>query len=126
MEVKQINELIGKTFAKVYTEIETFEDKADLLHFKNDNYHCVFYHDQDCCETVYIEDITGDLNDLIDSPIIKAEERVSENDYGEDDGHYTYTFYEFATIKGSVTVRWYGTSNGYYSERVHFKTVYQG
>lgn len=32
-------------------------------------------------------------------------------------------FYKFSTIKGSVTVRWCGTSNGYYSTRVKFKKI---
>jgi hypothetical protein len=52
-----------------------------------------------------------------------AEETVTE---GEVDGTwdtYTATWYKFATTKGYVTIRWYGESNGYYSERVDFAEV---
>lgn len=121
-EFTVIEELMGKVFTTVEKSCEEISDGwrnglgAEGLSFKNNEEGYIFYHDQDCCETVEIEDIVGDLSDLIGSPIIRAEERSSQEDVdGESE---TWTFYEFATIKGSVTVRWFGTSNGYYSERV--------
>jgi len=109
-----IDELIGRTFANVTSE-------NDEVHFVLDGgKYFRFYHEQDCCESVYIESIEGDLSDLEGSPILMAEE-VSES--GADEGSwesYTWTFYKFATIKGTVVVRFYGSSNGYYSESVYY------
>jgi hypothetical protein len=85
-------------------------------------------HSQDCCETVIVESVVGDLADLVGSPILLAEEATSEDDppgYKHEfvPESQTWTFYKLRTIKGSVDIRWYGSSNGYYSERVDFKQL---
>lgn len=85
------------------------------------------FHYQDCCESVSIDDICGDLTDLVGEPLLVAEEVNSEPPKRET-GEYvpeseTWTFYKFATRKGYVDVRWYGTSTGYYSESVSFEEV---
>lgn len=110
--------LIGKTI----TEIEGLEKENDSVIIKcatGEIYQ--MYHKQDCCETVDINDIVGDVADLLNSPVLTAEERISDEPELPNNYHsYTWTFYELATIKGSVTIRWYGESNGYYSESVDF------
>ena len=84
----------------------------DALYFEQeDGVRFVLTHIQDCCEDVEIESIDGDLDDLIGEPLLMAEEIIKV------DGD-TWTFYKFATVKGYVTIRFYGSSNGYYSERV--------
>ncbi len=103
--------LKGKTLTKCETvgdeqiRFETIEgDTFVLCHF------------QDCCEHVSIESINGDLNDLVGYPLLLAEESSSEEDTRCD----SWTFYRLATIKGYVDIRWYGSSNGYYSMAVSF------
>lgn len=116
--VTSIEEILGKTWVDVFTT----EDVGDsILVFMGDREAIVFRHVQECCESVDIEDIDGVLSDLAGSPITLAEEVVHEPEEVKrliGDDSETWTFYKFATIAGHATVRWVGSSNGYYSETV--------
>jgi hypothetical protein len=91
------------------------------------NLEFVMYHRQDCCESVTIDDIEGDLDDLIDEYILQAEEVTNREDKTlgktKPRDSFTWTFYKLATRRGYVTIRWLGESNGCYSESVDFKLV---
>ena len=115
--VREFDELLGRTLYKAEAD-----DSVLTLYLSNTNY-VRFQHHQDCCEHVYIEDICGDLNDLVGAPLLEAEEVSDYEGEATGDESYTWTFYKFATRKGFVTVRWYGSSNGYYSESVSVDVV---
>ena len=106
---------------KILKDIK-IEGNENIFFIDEDGIEYKMFHDYDCCENVYIEDICGDINNLIGSEIIMAEEVINKDlsPLNEFDESYTWTFYKFATVKGYVTIRWYGESNGYYSEEVDF------
>ena len=104
---------------KILTNIEINEEEDEITFTDSEGVKYLMYHEQDCCEEVNIEDICGDINNLLNTPIVLAEE-VTDTGKLEDSSDYscTWTFYKLATINGYVTIRWYGVSNGYYSETV--------
>ena len=110
-------QMLGKTFVRVTGDVggdEMMFETATGERF-------MFAHQQDCCESVSIEDICGDLQDLVGEPLLRAEESEGLSPVEFDETEHesvTWTFYRFATRKGYVDVRWLGESNGYYSERV--------
>jgi len=119
------SELKGKTLKEISGEVG---DEKMIFKVTDEEIYKLF-HEQDWCESVSIEDICGDISDLVGYPILLAEEVINDNETPEGVelpeyyDSYTWTFYKLATIKGSVTIRWYGESNGYYSEGVDFKKV---
>lgn len=122
------SDLVGQTLTRA-ERIKTDNDEDEILFVSSTGEFYKLYHDRDCCEDVYIEDICGELSDLVGSPIIQAEEVSSEGGppsakidpyFKCPDESFTWTFYRIATATGQVVIRWYGTSNGYYSEGVSF------
>ena len=113
--VRIFDTMIGVTMTSVI-------NYGDLVFTTDGGRKFIFTHYQDCCENVFIEDIRGDLTDLVDSPIVEAEEVSNyEGSEWKDSESYTWTFYRFSTVKGTVTIRWLGESNGYYSESVSYR-----
>ena len=114
---KGMAQMLGKTFVQVSGAVGNF----DLLFETANGERFMFSHQQDCCERVDINDIVGDLEDLVGEPLLLAEEVQGETPVDFNEREYesvTWTFYKFATRKGYVDVRWLGESNGYYSEGV--------
>ena len=112
---KGMAQMLGKTFVKVTGSV----DGDEMLFETATGEQFMFAHQQDCCETVRINDIVGDLQDLVGEPLLISEEVKGATEPDEEHYEsYSYTFYKFATRKGYVDVRWLGESNGYYSEGV--------
>jgi hypothetical protein len=109
---------------KVFTDIEVRRNDGEdeILFTCEDGSVYRMWHEQDCCESVWIEDIEGDLADLMHEFILVFEERTEtgEGTWGDT---WTWTFYTIRTFSGTVVIRWNGESNGYYSESVSFERV---
>jgi hypothetical protein len=85
-------------------------------------------YEPDCCASCSICQVDGDPMDLLGLPLQMCEEsgNVPDHDMLTEQGagngasyhdeSYTWTFVRFATVAGYVTLRWYGSSNGYYRE----------
>ena len=140
--------MVGLTPTKVERSSDIFNDyfysnEKIIFHF-DDDVTLVLTHEQSCCEDVTLEDVVGDLNDLVGHPLLVSELRTTyeaeearglgdleEYELNEGDVEcikrtfadaeaYEWAFYEFRNIKSSVTLRYVGESTGYYSTDVNF------
>ena len=105
---------------KIISEIVVTKDSGDdsiVINFEDGSYIRMF-HEQECCEAVWIEDIESnkDISDYKDAVVIDMYVTTRVNLRDEESG--TFTFYNLNTSKGSINIRWNGESNGYYSEEV--------
>src|SRR3954471_4906844 len=104
MEEVKFSDLLGQSLKSVTVE----HSYGNEIIFKTDlDKVYKMYHSQDCCETVEIEDICGNFNDLLGNPILLAEEVTNQqDDEKSESGTGTWTFYKLGTYDSSVTIRW--------------------
>ena len=125
MEIdRKFEDLVGKTLVRIEVDRLEFENGDEIVFLTECGKKYRLFHDQDVNEQVDIDDICGNLGDLLGSPILVAEEvSNSSGTPKNDDVSYTWTFYKIDTARGGVTIRWYGCSNGCYSEAVDFVEI---
>lgn len=120
MKEKTIYELKNQ----IITKIEGAAAESDEIVIETKDHRYRMFHYQDCCEYVRVTEIVGNLENILNQEIIKAEEFV---DSGPTDSKYdqgsTMTDFKLTTEKGVVTIKWVGESNGYYSESVAFEEI---
>lgn len=102
-------ELKGKKIIDIQVDLE-----YDKIYFLTDDLKFFFmFHEQQCCESVWIEELDN-IENIKGQKILYAEE-IQQRDEKKDQ---TWTFYKIDTLHSSHTLRWCGQSNGYYSESV--------
>ncbi len=113
------NEQFNKMIGRVLTSITGLEQYSESVTLYTEHLSLEFKHEQDCCESVSLEDFEID-GDLVGG-VITSIELVSHEQKESDWGSETWAFYKIETNKGGLFMRWCGSSNGYYSEEVYVK-----
>lgn len=122
------NHLLDKMHGLIVTNIDISDD--DILITTEGNNQFRFYHDQECCESVYIYDCNDDLkvleNKKLESVFYDCIHNVDPDDITNSDQYresFTWTNVYFVTNEKTVCVRWYGESNGYYNETIDIQEI---
>lgn len=111
---KSIEELKGKTLTKVEAGSE------EVVFETSEGPRYQLFHQQDCCESVVIREVEGDVSKL-SGIVLDAVERPGTEPPGfNPSDSYTLTDFIIRTKDAIVTFKWLGESNGYYSESVYF------
>jgi len=118
-----ITDMIGETL----THIDIDAGKNEILLTTNRGVRIKIYHAQDCCESVVIHDTQGNWHDLVGKVIIEAGLAEDCKSPPPKDAEYveshTWTTIKLSVDDATVISRWFGESNGYYSESVSIENV---
>lgn len=101
--------LLGFTLSAV----ERDEDDEVITFTRTDGVQVKMYHEQECCEHVWVEEIHGDLQALVGYPLTTAEVYTRDGGESEDGDDRMFTFYRIGNERHLATIRWCGESHHY-------------
>ena len=116
-------DIANKHFKSGLIKVEGIKPNSkEVIFYCKDGAVIELWHDQECCEDVYLEGADSyDNHDDIYTDCNWCEvSLVTNKDTNDDWGSVTWSFYHLKTNNGMDTIRFYGSSNGYYSETVEF------
>lgn len=130
-EYRDISVLVGLTLTAIDAKRDDEDGDIVELWFRTECGRTFrMFHEQDCCETVYLNDCGGcSIEDVVGDTILHAETASTQGDevmqkfFSEGGERHLWTFYKISTVFTSLTLRWLGSSNGYYAEDVSFVEV---
>lgn len=116
--------IVGKTIKSV----ENADSGSERVVFNfTDGTACESYHSPDCCESVELHEVYGNVSDIIGQPILEADsdqDNEGEPKPSEYADSWTWTRQRIRTAVGEVTFEWLGESNGYYGETPYFRITH--
>jgi hypothetical protein len=119
------NTRIKEVFKKIVSIDGLEEDSGEVIIRFEDGSQMKQFHEQDCCENVWLSQVDGTVSRHIGAELYNIQEKVSYDDPNdpEDYDSCTWTFYTMETSKGRLDWRFQGVSNGYYSETVECQFI---
>jgi hypothetical protein len=117
-QIEAMEKIKGQTPVEI-NGMKEGSEKVEIITAEGGKLTIVYEHD--CCAGCEIVQVDGDPMDLLGAPLLMCEEDGNVGEQESKDKEYpdesfTWTFVKFASVHGYVTLRWYGSSNGYYSE----------
>ena len=118
----KFSDLLGLVLVSVEIIKDIKSDCNSEILFKTKDRVFRWFGSGECCAFAIIEEIHGDIQGLVGSPILLAEEVINDGE-----GNKFWCFYKLSTIKESVTIRsgyydWFGW--GGYSINVNFEEIF--
>jgi hypothetical protein len=128
MEIYNYKSIIGKTITKTEYKHEEGSGLIECFIIYTDTFEKFMWYNSECslndC-SIILTRVKGNLDNLLNSPLIKAEEYIEVEELKDKSGdiyeQITWSIVTLATEKGEVVFSWAGRSNGYYCEEISFE-----